>query len=126
LGAKDQVYFTHPLGPHFVKTQCKIFSAFFLATNELGDLGIDLQRLQISQKETNMCLIMEGHNPTYELVLFPTPLPHIEPESDQTSGEANVQGIEKTEERARIQQNSDTVQLYVTSSPISSTHKCKK
>lgn len=45
----------------------------FLATSELGDPGIDLQRLQIAQKETNMCLIKEGHNPTYELVLFPTP-----------------------------------------------------
>lgn len=70
---------------------------------------------------------MEGHSPTYELVLFPTRLPpHTEPESDQTSGETNVQEIQKTEEHAHIGQNSDTMLLYVRNSPISSTHKCKK
>lgn len=55
--------FTHPEGLTLQKHSVKFFfTCFFLTTNELMDLGMDHQRLQISQ-ETNTCCIMGEHNP---------------------------------------------------------------
>lgn len=53
---------------------------------------------------------MEGHNPTYELVLFPTSPSMLNLSLTKLLGEASLQEIQKTEEHACIQQNSDTPQ----------------
>lgn len=88
------------------------------------DLGINHQRLHITQKGTNVCLIREEHSLTRELVVSPPP--PIESESDQTPREAALQKIQKTEECVSIQQNSDSGQFCVTNSPISSTNKLQE